>query len=312
MKPLDRLSEYLGAIERRMRMLALTRGAAVTAALALTFTVVAVLVANQFAFSNRGVIGARLFLFLGLAFALAAALIVPVIRLNRRRAAREAESKCPQFEERLLTFTEKMEHNPGDPFLELLAADTLAVSQNAEPRAVTRNSWIFGCSSTALVSAMVLIWLGVSGPGFMGYGTSLLWGGLPKGEMKPFYAIQVQPGNRTVRKRSDQSITARLQGFTSPKVRFFGKYAGASRWEEAEMAIEPGGSRYQFTIAGVPESLQYYVEAGGVKSDIYKMTVIDLPTVKKIKRSEEHTSELQSPDHLVCRLLLEKKNEIQN
>src|SRR5258708_10418982 len=26
------------------------------------------------------------------------------------------------------------------------------------------------------------------------------------------------------------------------------------------------------------------------------------------KRSEEHTSELQSPDHLVCRLLLEKKN----
>src|SRR5207244_11762288 len=24
---------------------------------------------------------------------------------------------------------------------------------------------------------------------------------------------------------------------------------------------------------------------------------------------EEHTSELQSPDHLVCRLLLEKKNE---
>src|SRR5258708_30163678 len=27
-------------------------------------------------------------------------------------------------------------------------------------------------------------------------------------------------------------------------------------------------------------------------------------------RSEEHTSELQSPDHLVCRLLLEKKKEI--
>src|SRR5207244_6469622 len=26
------------------------------------------------------------------------------------------------------------------------------------------------------------------------------------------------------------------------------------------------------------------------------------------ERSEEHTSELQSPDHLVCRLLLEKKN----
>src|SRR5258708_29146257 len=28
-----------------------------------------------------------------------------------------------------------------------------------------------------------------------------------------------------------------------------------------------------------------------------------------INRSEEHTSELQSPDHLVCRLLLEKKKK---
>src|SRR5258708_19208396 len=27
----------------------------------------------------------------------------------------------------------------------------------------------------------------------------------------------------------------------------------------------------------------------------------------RFQRSEEHTSELQSPDHLVCRLLLEKK-----
>src|SRR5258708_25924035 len=29
-------------------------------------------------------------------------------------------------------------------------------------------------------------------------------------------------------------------------------------------------------------------------------------------RSEEHTSELQSPDHLVCRLLLEKKKKLLN
>src|SRR5690348_1184280 len=29
-----------------------------------------------------------------------------------------------------------------------------------------------------------------------------------------------------------------------------------------------------------------------------------------LERSEEHTSELQSPVHLVCRLLLEKKNSL--
>src|SRR5258708_18329007 len=31
------------------------------------------------------------------------------------------------------------------------------------------------------------------------------------------------------------------------------------------------------------------------------------PFARNPSRSEEHTSELQSPDHLVCRLLLEKK-----
>src|SRR5258708_31420349 len=31
--------------------------------------------------------------------------------------------------------------------------------------------------------------------------------------------------------------------------------------------------------------------------------------IGRLKRSEEHTSELQSPDHLVCRLLLEKKKQ---
>src|SRR5258708_23877631 len=32
-------------------------------------------------------------------------------------------------------------------------------------------------------------------------------------------------------------------------------------------------------------------------------------TYDGLARSEEHTSELQSPDHLVCRLLLEKKKQ---
>src|SRR5258708_12256852 len=35
--------------------------------------------------------------------------------------------------------------------------------------------------------------------------------------------------------------------------------------------------------------------------------LVETPLSNPEPRSEEHTSELQSPDHLVCRLLLEKK-----
>src|SRR5258708_8234216 len=41
----------------------------------------------------------------------------------------------------------------------------------------------------------------------------------------------------------------------------------------------------------------------GLKAMIFSISA-------KKKRSEEHTSELQSPDHLVCRLLLEKKPRV--
>src|SRR5258708_25936836 len=38
------------------------------------------------------------------------------------------------------------------------------------------------------------------------------------------------------------------------------------------------------------------------------LDVLETSSVEEfVERSEEHTSELQSPDHLVCRLLLEKK-----
>src|SRR5438552_14307845 len=44
------------------------------------------------------------------------------------------------------------------------------------------------------------------------------------------------------------------------------------------------------------------------QAEIIVLTSDQLPLVSQ-DRSEEHTSELQSPDHLVCRLLLEKKKK---
>src|SRR5258708_30421262 len=42
---------------------------------------------------------------------------------------------------------------------------------------------------------------------------------------------------------------------------------------------------------------------------IFKDLFVGMKLLLRHERSEEHTSELQSPDHLVCRLLLEKKKQ---
>ena len=115
MNPLNGLTEYLRQLERRLRLLAVSRGVALAAVAALAFTLAGALVANYFAFSSGSVLGARLILFLALAGAVGAGLVLPLLRLNRRKAAREAEQQCPQFEQRLVTFAERAER--PDPFL---------------------------------------------------------------------------------------------------------------------------------------------------------------------------------------------------
>src|SRR5258708_26206692 len=58
-------------------------------------------------------------------------------------------------------------------------------------------------------------------------------------------------------------------------------------------------------------------ESGGGQNHVYFPTtaIVSLLYVMEngetiAVRSEEHTSELQSPDHIVCRLLLEKKKKV--
>src|SRR5690554_7036047 len=63
------------------------------------------------------------------------------------------------------------------------------------------------------------------------------------------------------------------------------------------------GAVLLLTPAPIPETEGLFAPA------IY-ILILDLLSGSSPLRSEEHTSELQSRPHLVCRLLLEKKNKL--
>src|SRR5207248_7797025 len=76
-----------------------------------------------------------------------------------------------------------------------------------------------------------------------------------------------------------------------------------------------------FRSSARPSSCITRMSAGFVSGSRVALTVPTLPPISSLRRktsgaiqrrerSEEHTSELQSPYDLVCRLLLEKKNEL--
>lgn len=283
------LNLYIQQVQRRLRLDAGLRGAAVVAFAALATTVVLTLILNAYAFPERGLAPARLALLAVVIAVACCALAWPLWRLNRRRSVGRAETAFPEFQQRLLTFSEKQGAEDSDAghngiFLELLAADTLKVADSdaARPRGLVTQNRLLALLGAGVVCAGVLAWMIAARPGFLGYGASLLWTG-PRKDVPPIYQIVVTPGDAAVRRNSDEMVTAQVIGLSTSKVNLFARYASASKWEQVAMQPQMDGSGYQFLFAGLPENVEYYVEAGAAASKHFKFRVVDLPAVKKMQ-----------------------------
>ena len=171
-----RLNLYIHQLHQRLRLGVSLRGVAILMATALVTTIFLVLILNAFAFPLRGLTGARSLLLLALACAAALAIALPLLRLTRSRATVVAESVYPEFQQRLLTFDDR-EKKGNDPFLELLAADTLSVARQAQPANLVSNNRLYFFAGAGAACVAVLVWLVAAGPGYLGYGASLLWTG---------------------------------------------------------------------------------------------------------------------------------------
>ena len=85
----DQLNSYIHQLERRLRLGAMLRGAAILTSVALAATVVLVLITNALAFSRWSITSARVALLFALVLAITFGIALPLIALNRRRAARQ-------------------------------------------------------------------------------------------------------------------------------------------------------------------------------------------------------------------------------
>jgi hypothetical protein len=280
----DELDSYIARLQRRLRLGAWLRGAAIFAATALIVTVSLALLLNRFAFPAQGVVLSRFMILAALALAAVFGIALPIKRLTQVRATHHAEAANPELEQRLTTFQERKIHG-NDLFLELLAADTLAHTEHAEPVMLVPDNRLFALGGGGLACLAVLVWMIANGPGYLGYGASLLWTG-PKKDAAPLYSISIAPGDVTVRRNSDQLITAHVSGMQPTKAQLFAHYQSATGWEPVAMQRAPGsaaGAIYQFVLAGLPENVEYYVAAGPLVSPHYKVKVVDLPSVKDIR-----------------------------
>jgi len=141
-------------------------------------------------------------------------------------------------------------------------------------------------AAAAVVVAAVLF----VNPAFLRHGLPALFRPFAGADVETPYSIGVMPGSIDVARGSDQVLSAGLVGFSADAVEVSYRI-GEGDWERQPMAPNPETGRHEFMLFRVAGDVEYFVEAAAVRSDVYRLTVVDRPHVSQIDL------ELQFPDY---------------
>jgi len=97
------------------------------------------------------------------------------------------------------------------------------------------------------------------------------------------YRIDVQPGNATVARGADVTVTANLSGFTATEVDIFTRTGDGAPFERAAMIASGDGGAFETVFFGLRQSLDYFVQAAGVRSSVFRIEAAELPFVDRLE-----------------------------
>ncbi len=146
-------------------------------------------------------------------------------------------------------------------------------------------------SSGLLIAAgLAAVLLFVFGPAYLRHGLSALLTPMADVEASSPYQIEVLPGDATVARGADQTITARLVGFEAEEVNLLMRTAGAGDTFERlplipleDDAGEMVAGTYEVLLFDLQDAVDYLVESTGVESSTYTLDVIELPYVERLE-----------------------------
>jgi len=284
------LVEVIRRIRNRWRIRLAMRGAVVVIA----GTVLALLLSasglEAFRFSSTAIIAFRLGALVVFAGLVAWAFVRPLRRrVSDSQVAMYLEEGEPALQAAIMSAVETSaiagDDSPTGPsprLVEKLVEQAIAecravdVGLGIEHRHVKRHAMTL--AGVMAAAAMLLVF----GPPFLRQGLSAMLVMYRSAEASSPYHIDVKPGNAKVPRGADQTITARLLGFTSKEAGLFVSAAPGAPFERVPLVPGKDPAGFEGILFHVEKSSQYYVESNGVKSPVFAMTVVDLPTVDKL------------------------------
>jgi molybdenum-dependent DNA-binding transcriptional regulator ModE len=213
--------------------------------------------------------------------------VLPLLkRVPDERVAMYLEEHEPSLEGGLVSAVEfGSEEVPGQhsqAFIEHLvrsAVDGCAGVDDGraiDRKPIVRSSGLLA-GATAMGMAMLLF-----GPASLQRGTQTLLAPWASAEERSPYGIDVLPGDTTVARGSDLRLSALLGNFDSDRVELAVKRGAATQWDRWPMTVDERTAEYAFLLFDLDERTEYFVEAAGVRSEVFEIEVADLPHVQQI------------------------------
>ena len=142
---------------------------------------------------------------------------------------------------------------------------------------------IQGSSGLLGAAALVAIVLFLFGPSYLRHGVLALLTPFANPEASSPYSIEVVPGDVTLARGSDQPVAAKLLGFESDEVTLFSRAGESAPFERLPLVPleEPG--MFEVLLFDLQDTTDYFVEAVGVQSGTFTLTVVDLPYVERLE-----------------------------
>src|SRR5437773_7087186 len=148
-------------------------------------------------------------------------------------------------------------------------------------RTIERSSVQRHAATLAAVAAIAALAV-TYGPAYLRHGLSALLVISRSAEASSPYSIQVQPGNTKVPRGADQTVKARLIGFTAADVSVMMRTAPGAPFDRVPLIAGAQPGAFEGMLFHLEKPTEYFVESNGVRSGTFTLTVVDLPTVSQL------------------------------
>lgn len=137
-------------------------------------------------------------------------------------------------------------------------------------------------AATIAAVAVAAIVLFVFGPAYLRHALSALLVVSRNVEAAAPYKIEVTPGNATVPRGADQTIAASLSGFDADQAALMVRKSPETPFERLPLVRAESGT-YEGMLFDLAAPVDYFVEAAGVRSPVFRLNVVELPYVSRLE-----------------------------